>query len=169
MYRTGHYGVALLCYAPVVFVLAAAGRLNLIIVGGAGLLAGAMLPDVDHRLPLIDHRGPTHTVGFAVAVAVGYAVIGVLIGLQADPLATVGLALFGFLVGGLAVGSHLLADALTPAGVEPFGEERISYEVVRAANPLANMALLGLGAGAVFLAYLAGQSIGAFVTTAWTG
>lgn len=167
MYRTGHYGVALFCYAPVVFVLAVAGRLNMIVLGGAGLLAGAMLPDVDHRLPLIDHRGPTHTVGFALAVALGYAIIGGVLGLQTNSLAAVGLALFGFLVGGLAVGSHLLADALTLAGVEPFGEERISYEIVRAANPLANMALLGLGTVAVFLAYLAGQSIGTFVTTAW--
>lgn len=43
--------------------------------------------------------------------------------------------------------------------VEPYGEERLSYDVVRAANPLANVGLLMIGTGAVLGAYLLGDAI----------
>lgn len=160
MYRTGHYGVALLVYTPFVFLLVAVGFPDIALLGGVGVILGAMLPDLDQRLPMIKHRGPTHTVGFAVVVALGYGFLGALLGLQAYPFSAVGLAVFGFVIGGLTVGSHLLADALTPAGIEPYGNERVSYSIVRAANPIANIGLLVVGTGAVLLAFVAGQVIG---------
>ncbi|PSP40772.1 hypothetical protein BRC63_05265 [Halobacteriales archaeon QH_10_70_21] len=82
MYKTGHYGAALLVYAPVGFVL-----------------------------------------------------------LSVDPA----LAILG------GVGSHLLADVLTPAGVPllwPLSGRRYSANVATASNPLANYGLLTLGVAA---------------------
>ncbi|MFB6219587.1 MAG: metal-dependent hydrolase [Halobacteriaceae archaeon] len=142
MYRTGHYGVALLVYAPVGVALLAAGRSDAALVGGALVLALTPLPDYDQRVPAITHRGVTHTVGFALLVG---AVVG-----GAAVLADLGprAAGFGFLVGALAVGAHLLADWLTPAGIRPFwplsGRE-YSLSVTTAANPVANYLLLALG------------------------
>jgi inner membrane protein len=59
---------------------------------------------------------------------------------------------------GDTVGSHILADALTPAGVRPFAPYRddfYSYDLARASNPIANYALLAVGvlAGAGALAF----------------
>jgi LmbE family N-acetylglucosaminyl deacetylase len=51
-----------------------------------------MLPDVDLRLPLVPHRGPTHTVWFALAVAAGGGAVGWTAGAPAGPLAAAGLA-----------------------------------------------------------------------------
>ena len=94
MYREGHVGAALLAYAPVGFVVAAAGFRFLSLIGGIGVAALAMLPDYDQKVPGVDHRGPTHTVWFAVVVGV------------------------------VTIGSHIAADALTPAGVRPFAPVR---------------------------------------------
>lgn len=160
MYRTGHYGVALLGYAPFVFLLVAAGLPDIALLGGAGVLVGSMLPDLDQRLPFVEHRGPTHTVGFAVVIALGYGLIGGVLGWQAHPFAAIGLAVFGVVIGGLAVGSHLLADAITPAGIEPYGNRIVSFDLVRAANPIVNIGLAVVGVGAVLLAFVAGQTIG---------
>lgn len=159
VYRNGHYGAALLAYAPLAFAVTAAGFRTVALVGGALALALATVPDMDIRVPGIDHRGPTHTVWFAVLVA---AVVGVAtgaLGWERGLLAAAALGGFGFLVAFLAIGSHVAADALTPMGVTPFtpvSDRHISYGVVRAKNPLANWLLLAAGvisaAGAFALA-----------------
>ncbi len=49
----------------------------------------------------------------------------------------------------ISVGSHILADALTPVGVTPFSlvdDRHYIFGVARADNPIANYALLGVGA-----------------------
>jgi inner membrane protein len=62
------------------------------------------------------------------------------------------------------IGSHIAADALTPMGVEPYRDGRhYSYDVAKAANPLANYALLAVGVLAVGVAYVAGATVGAVV------
>jgi len=161
MYATGHYGAALLVYAPVGYVLLGVDPL-LAVAGGAGVLALATLPDTDQRIPLVPHRGPTHSLAFLVVVA---AVLGWL-GWQAGGGigATVGvgrveLAAFAAGVGVLGVGSHLLADMLTPAGVNllwPLPGPELSLYVTRADNAVANWALLGVGVLATAVVWVAG-------------
>ena len=149
MYKTGHYGAALLVYAPVGYLLLAVDP-ALAVFGGAGAVALSRLPDCDLRIPFLDHRGVTHTLAFlAVVVAAlggaGYAVAGAV---ETSPLRTTGLAAVAAVVG---VDSHLLADTLTPAGVPllwPLSGRRVSLDVVTAANPLANYGLLALGTAA---------------------
>lgn len=148
MHRTGHYGAALCLYAPVGFVTLAAGFAELAVAGGVVAVGGATVPDLDLRVPFVAHRGPTHTVWFAAGVAALLAAAGAAVGAESGALAAVGLGAFGALAGAVAIGSHLLADALTPMGIRPFAplrDDRYSLELTRAANPLANYGLLALG------------------------
>ncbi|WP_136689163.1 metal-dependent hydrolase [Halorhabdus amylolytica] len=162
MHREGHIGAALLAYAPVGFVIFVVGFEGAAMAGavGAGLLA--MVPDYDQRVPGISHRGITHTVWFAALVGIGLGLIGVAIGSSEGILTAVGLGAFGLLVGTVTILSHIAADALTPMGVEPFAPVRddyYSYDVARAANPIANYALLALGIIASGAALVAGNVI----------
>jgi inner membrane protein len=153
MHREGHYGAALAAYAPLGFVAIVAGAPDLAVAGGAVAIGLAMLPDYDQRIPGLEHRGVTHTVWFALLVATVLGIAGLAIGVSRDGV-VLGLAFgaFGALVGGLTIASHVAADALTPAGVTPLApvdDRHVSYDVVRARNPIANYGLLVLGGGVV--------------------
>lgn len=167
MHREGHIGAALLVYAPLAFVATVAGAAELALIGAVAAAGLAMAPDVDMRLPGVPHRGPTHTVWFAGAVGLVTGAAGALIGWNAGLLEAISLGAFAFLVGLGTVTSHIAADALTPAGVRPFAprnDRKYTYGVARAANPLANYALLAIGfiaaAGAVGLATRLTAAIG---------
>lgn len=162
MYRTGHYGAALIAYAPVGFVVVAWGFEALALIGGLLAVGLATLPDYDQRIPFVEHRGPTHTVWFALLVATLLGVIGGLAGRSEGLAATVGLGTFGFVVGVVAIGSHVAADALTPAGVRPFvpvNSRKYTYSVTKAKNPIANYLLLALGAVAAAGAFVLGTRV----------
>jgi inner membrane protein len=169
VYRTGHLGVSLLAFAPVGYLLVAVGSPVAALVTGGAMYWLAMLPDVDHRLPGIRHRGPTHSLLFAALVGGTFAAVVLLsiplgaasitvdlLGLGAFP--DVALAGFGFAVGFMSVVAHLLGDLLTPAGVTLFWPVGTTYSVsvTRADDTLANDGLFLLGviavAGAAVLA-----------------
>jgi inner membrane protein len=158
VYRTGHYGAALLVYAPVGLVLYPVSSAAAV-VGGAGVLALARVPDYDHRVPLLSHRGPTHTLLFLVVVAGALAAAGWLLGAQVGVASDrrLAIAALGALAGAVGIGSHLLADALTPAGVPllwPLSSRDYSLHLIGASNPVANWGLLALGVGATAGTYL---------------
>lgn len=142
--------MALLVYAPIGYLLLGVDPF-LAFVGGAGVLALATLPDVDMDLPLVPHRGPTHSILFLALVAGALGAVGWAVGQGSwrplgGPERT---ALFAAGIGVLGVGSHLLADMLTPMGVNlfwPLPAEPFTLDVARADNTIANYALLGLGA-----------------------
>jgi inner membrane protein len=158
MYKTGHYGAALLVYAPVGFLLLSVDP-GLAIVGCIGSVGLSRLPDYDLRVPFLEHRGITHTILFLAVVTGALGGVGLLAGnrLDIDPTVTVGL---GVVVGIVGVGSHLLADALTPAGVPllwPLSDTDFSVSVANASNPIANYGLLVLGVAATAtVGYVAG-------------
>ncbi|MFC6835553.1 metal-dependent hydrolase [Halomarina ordinaria] len=147
MHRTGHLGFSALVYAPVGLALAGESP-ALAILGYVGVLSLASLPDVDLRLPLVRHRGVTHTLPFAFGVglalwAAGRTLAGPL-GLPPETLGT-----FGAFVGVFGVCAHLLADTVTPMGVPwlwPLSGRRYSLSLVRADDTLANYGLFALGA-----------------------
>jgi inner membrane protein len=162
MYRTGHYGVSLIAYAPVAFALLAAGEVTLAFAAGAVVLWLAPLPDVDHRIPGITHRGVTHTLGFALAVGGAFGAAGYL---SADVL---GLgeprvvAAVGLLVGTFGIVSHLLGDALTPAGIRPFwplSRRKFTLSVTTADSTLWNVGLLAVGVFATAAAVVASVAV----------
>lgn len=149
MYRRGHWGASLLVFAPVGAGLVVVGRPVLAVVGGGAMLWLATLPDVDLRLPLLSHRGLTHTLAFAFAVGLVGASVGVALAPSAGGDRAV-LGGFGFAVGTLGITAHLLADALTPAGVPllwPLSGRRLSLSVTRADSAVANLLLFALGVG----------------------
>ncbi|GGL30677.1 hypothetical protein GCM10009037_12990 [Halarchaeum grantii] len=149
MYRTGHYGVSLLVYAPLGAALLAAGYRVPALVGGAAMLALAPLPDYDQRVPFVTHRGVTHTLVFAWLV--GTTLAGLTLFLPAAGPERLALASFGFGVGALGVVAHLLGDVLTPAGIRPLWplrDTRYSLALWTADNALANYGLLGAGVAA---------------------
>lgn len=147
MYRTGHIGVALLTYSPIGVLLLVSGLGELAILGGAGMVALAMVPDADHRVPFVRHRGPTHTLLFAAIVGIGLGAAGFTLG-EGLGTSTTTLGTFGLVIGALSVLAHLAADALTPAGITPFwpvSGRHYSADVVRAKNPIANYLLFAAG------------------------
>lgn len=155
MYQVGHYGAALLAYAPLGTGIALAGHETAAVVGVLVCVGLSTLPDCDHRLPMIEHRGPTHSLVFALLVGAGLAAVTAALVDAASALVDVGFVIFAFVVGTLSIGSHLLADALTPMGIRPFwpfSGRHYSLEVTTAANPVANYVLFGLGVAAVVLA-----------------
>lgn len=148
MYRQGHVGASLVGYAPIGLVVAAGGTPGLALAGAAATAALSTLPDYDRRVPLVEHRGVTHTVAFALLVGAVLGAAGLVAGQAAGVAVAAWLGAFGFAVGTGSVLSHVAADALTPAGVRPFwpaSSRHYSLSLVRAGNPLANYALLGLG------------------------
>ncbi|MFB6167495.1 MAG: metal-dependent hydrolase [Haloferacaceae archaeon] len=162
MYRTGHYGVSLLAYAPVGLALVLAGRPAVAVAAGAGVLWLARLPDVDHRLPGVPHRGPTHSLAFAalVGAALGGAA---LVGSRALGFVNpTGLAALAAAVGVFGVCAHLLGDVLTPAGVRlfwPVGPE-FSVSLTTADSTRWNYGLFALGLGATAAVALAAVRLG---------
>lgn len=159
MLKPGHYGVSLGLYAPIAARLLGSDLPALALGGGVVLLGLTMLPDVDTRLPGIAHRGPTHTVLFALAVGAVVALVADLAvapafgDFGADawgvvPGVRTGLGGFGFFIGTLAIVSHLLADVITPMGVRPFWPVSgwsISLDITPARNGVANYVLLTAG------------------------
>lgn len=148
MYTKGHCGVSLLVYAPVGLGLFLSGNAPAAVTGGAVMLALAMVPDCDHGIPFIDHRGPTHTVAFAVVIGMLLGAGAVLFGTDSASGTQLRTASFLFAMGTLAVLSHLLADLLTPMGVAPFwpvSTRRYSLDITPAKDPTANNVLLGVG------------------------
>ncbi|ERH06477.1 MAG: putative membrane-bound metal-dependent hydrolase [Halonotius sp. J07HN4] len=156
MYREGHLGVSLLVFAPVGYWLTTVGNPEAALVTGVIMCWLAMLPDIDHRLPVITHRGVTHSLLFAGVVGSVFGAVGAVL-TDAFGVAGVDVSMFGVggadlgtsgvVLGVLTVGAHLLGDALTPAGVPllwPFGRS-YSLSVTRADSTLANYALFGGG------------------------
>ncbi|MBX0293954.1 metal-dependent hydrolase [Haloarcula nitratireducens] len=154
MYRPGHYGAALLAYAPLGFALLSFDLPGLAVLGGALSLALAPVPDLDQRIPLIRHRGVTHTLLFALVVGGVLGAVGWVAGTGAGVETARRLAAFGGVVGTVAILSHLLADVITPMGITPFwplSRRNYTLRLARADNAIANYLLLALGVFAVAL------------------
>ncbi len=158
MYREGHIGAGLLMYAPVGAVSTIVGFQSAAIVGLVVMVALAMVPDQDQRIPGLTHRGITHTVWFAVLLGVGGGLLGGYVGHAVSDgrfWVFLGGLVFGTVVGALSVLAHIAADALTPMGVTPFApldDRHYTLDLVCASNTIANHLLFVIGmlaAGAV--------------------
>lgn len=123
MHARGHKGIGLLLYAPITYALL---RLNqpILAIGGLVLvLTLSMLPDKDMVIALLPHRGPTHTIWFALAVGAALGGIGIIIQLGLDKIGIVAVAVpvvFLFGIGFLSILYHIIGDALNPSGVRPY-------------------------------------------------
>ncbi|UPV74817.1 metal-dependent hydrolase [Halorussus limi] len=166
MFRIGHYGVSLALYAPLGGLLLAGGHPTAAVAGGAAVCWLAMLPDVDHRIPGVSHRGPTHTLAFAAlvggatwtAASAGASATG-LGGLSAGPAP---LPAFAGGIAAFAVLAHLVGDLLTPMGVAllwPVSGRRYSLSVTPADSTTWNYGLFALGVFATAAAAYLGSVV----------
>ncbi len=138
----------MLVYAPVGAALVLAGHPFAAYVGGAVMVGTATLPDCDHRLPLVEHRGPTHSLAFALLVGGVLAVAGSALAPAVDGVLGLDPAVLGFALGTLSVSTHLLGDVLTPMGIRPLwplSRRRYSLNLTPAKNRVANYGLFALG------------------------
>jgi len=143
----GHVGIGLLLAAPAVRRFAAAGEPAPALATAAALLAASVAPDADEYLP-IQHRGPTHTAWFALALG------GVAAAAGATVLGIPGHAPLLAVAAVLGVAGHLAGDVVTPMGIAPFAPlsgRRVTLDLTPAAAPRPNRLLLlaGLLAAAV--------------------
>lgn len=148
MKRSGHYGIALLAYAPIGLFIAALGYGPLALLGGLCAISLSTIPDCDRQLPGIDHRGPTHSVVFVLLVSAALASVCALVLSSPSPFFHVGFVALAFAIGAVSVGSHLLADALTPTGITPFwplSNRRYAISVSYGTQKQVNYMLLGSG------------------------
>lgn len=117
MHQEGHAGLNLLLFAPIAYWLVAQGEMLVMGLAMIGVVGMAPIPDIDMQLP-IRHRGPTHSVWFAVLAGVVYAIFLLIAG--AGDLTLVETASVGFASGVVGVIGHMLGDMITPMGVAPF-------------------------------------------------
>ena len=109
MHRDGHRGIALLLMLPLTGLFGIVGFAMTVVA-----VAVCRLPDLDHDHEWLPHRGPTHTVWFALGIG-ALACAGLYVGLLAAPvdLPAWPIALLAGTTVFFGIISHLLADALT--------------------------------------------------------
>jgi inner membrane protein len=148
MYRHGHIGIALLVLAPISYALILRNQVALAGLLALGILIIEPLPDNDHWIPGLSHRGVSHSLLAAGIVGLLCAGFGWLLGryltvplahwLQAtilpvtsvsaiaimtEQLATLTpgtLVGLGFIVGFLGICVHLAGDIITVSGIQPY-------------------------------------------------
>ena len=147
VYQEGHSGFNALLYAPFLPLVSAAWSLELALVGALVAVGVANLPDVDQPLPRVSHRGPTHTVWFAVLVGLG-AGLGTAVLVPATPDAFA----VGFVVGTCGIVAHLAGDIVTPMGISPFApvwRAHVTLGWFKSKNSRINRAFLLVGSAAL--------------------
>jgi len=155
----GHVGISLLLYAPLAWLLLSTGQPAVAALTGLLMIVLAPLPDLDTYTDRLDHRGPTHTVWFALGVGLVTALVagvsavagGAIVG-SSHSLPPVWVAGWFGTVSTLTVLGHLAGDMLTPMGVWPFrplSAWHYTAELTPSKNPRANR--LCFAAGVVIL------------------
>lgn len=161
MHSEGHIALGLLFYAPVAFALSYYSLLSTMTLGLVCAVFFSYAPDFDMQLPLVKHRGASHTllVGLVASLVTGtlaaYLVLEGMYTVETNTLVfgavTAGAGLLGFL-------SHLTGDVLTPMGIRPlrpWSSTKYTLAVVNASNERANEAFASIGA-VVMVAAVAG-------------
>lgn len=150
MFRPGHYGMVLLLYSVVGYALLSRRYDSHAVAGTFLVVSVTMVPDWDTHVGWLTHRGPTHTVWFALLVG---AVLGALVVLDGrrrghDPPTVAGLGVWAAGLGTFSVLAHLVADALNPVGLRPFypvSNRHVTLDLVPPGDPLVNFGLLAAG------------------------
>lgn len=162
MDRAGHIGAAFLVYTPLALFLTGVGQSEVALVGASVTAITAIVPDYDRHLPITTGRGLAHTVWFAFLVGLALAFICGLMSATHGSPAIVGYMSVGFLLGSGTIGSHLVVDALTPPGIqpfEPFSAHRYTYSLIEPHDQVANYLLLSIGSGAIGVILVLGITV----------
>ena len=143
MYSEGHAGLTLAIASLMMIPFGDRYETTVFIIVATAL---ATLPDIDLSLQRkgypIHHRGPTHSILFAIIS--GIAIGGILFYIYQTWL----YIFVGFGAGFVGIMSHLLGDMLTYMAFKPlwpFKETEVSLGLTRASNPIVNQAMVALG------------------------
>ena len=179
MNRSGHWGLAMLWYSPIVYgaLTVDLATFPLVIAGTVLISSFCMLPDIDQRLPLIKHRGITHTIWFAALVGAvlgvgafflaqtaGHSVFGQWIQSEriwGSPLA-IGVRWFFGTTGVVVIVAHLFGDWITKMGIRPYRpvwNHKHRLGITTADSWLWNGGLYIIGAAALIAAYAIGTGV----------
>ncbi|ODR82720.1 hypothetical protein BG842_09585 [Haladaptatus sp. W1] len=148
MYRHGHLGITLFVLAPISYAFIQNGQFAFAGLLVLGVLIIEPLPDNDHWLPGLSHRGVSHSLLTAGVIGLVCAGCGWLLGqyltvplahwlqttvlpatnITAVTIATEQLAALtpgtlvglGFVIGVLGICVHLAGDIITVSGIQPF-------------------------------------------------
>lgn len=151
MYKSGHFGISLLCYAPILYLLI---EINLLLAGFIGLFTVIVFcstPDLDLKIPKVKHRGYSHTVlgaafmspflGFFIAAVYHYGTV-MFEFFNIDLIYSTGqIALVATVFAFFTLLTHYIGDIFTPTGLKPlapFNKKRYTLDLFYAKNPLAN-------------------------------
>lgn len=160
MYRDGHVGFNAALYAPFAPLVSDGWSLELAMLGAVLAVGTATLPDVDQPLARVRHRGPTHTVWFALLVGL-VAGAGTALVLPSTPAAF----RFGLVVGTGGVLAHLAGDVVTPMGISPLApvvRTHVTLDWFASKDARINRTLLLVGSAALLasLVLTVGRSAG---------
>jgi inner membrane protein len=147
MFPAGHFGIVMIAYAPIAYVLIVRNRERVVTPGLASALLVTFLPDLDALVPGLVHRGLSHTVLAVLVLGTLSALVWWTVGPRSlgDRVRR---GAFGFLVGALGAGCHLAGDVVTPMGVQPslpLDSTVYTATLVAAERFEANLALLVVG------------------------
>lgn len=145
MHKLGHIGFNILLYIPVFMLTIGAGYENLAIGGLITVILTCTLPDIDMKLPLIEHRGITHTAWFVLLMGIG---VGSVFSMFAPSTGGNMYFLFGTLVGVVSGAGHLIGDSMTHSGIHPWypvNNKWYCLDLFAADSALANYGFLILG------------------------
>lgn len=164
MHREGHIGIGLLFYAPIAGVLTYYDLLSVMVFGLICAVVFSYAPDFDLWLPVVSHRGVTHTLVGGIVASCGASALAIWLALDGIlhvnttivMLSQVGAFAFGVSFVGFL--SHLAGDILTPMGITPFwpwSSRTYTLDLVYASNQRANEFLSQAGAVGVTTAIVA--------------
>jgi inner membrane protein len=176
MYRRGHIGLGLLFGAPIACIAGLGGHpLYMGVAFGMSTIT-SFIPDIDQRLPVLNHRGITHTVWFGIAsvfvVGAGFLFllnIPLHTRVPSSPaeilIQSPGLSVTVLVSGFAGFGSHLIGDMLTEAydyTITPFWpvfDEPYTFGVTTADSTFWNWGFFVSGVLSVFLVIVAVASV----------
>ncbi|WP_369685641.1 metal-dependent hydrolase [Salinibaculum rarum] len=151
MYWKGHYGITLLLATPISAALIVTGHPSIAYLVTGLMLSTSVLPDVDRKLPLVTHRGPTHTVWFGAGIGVlGAGFFGNSLPPSTLPFGLSHTMFVTIIFLGMTAGilSHLLGDIITHSGIQPFAPlstTTYTLHLTTAANSTLNAVLFTSG------------------------
>lgn len=173
MYKTGHYGVNLFLAAIALAIGGFQPGLYVALV----IVSMSRFPDVDQKIDLIEHRGITHTVVFAVTAGIVshlslttlFNHLNAELGQYNESLAVIpagDIAVFTSIGVTLGILGHIFGDTLTVGsgrfGIQPFwpvSSREVRVGLCKAKNPFWNRALFVIGATAFGLVLYARSSL----------
>lgn len=139
MHKLGHHGISAIATSPIVLWLIYTNNNLLALFAILTTLFTANIPDWDLKIPLMTHRGVSHTIW------VPFIIGGMITGISYSVNGTIGIfTTVIMLTTFVSITSHIVSDTLTPSGAKlfyPIKDKVYTYNMVYSANSIVNGSL----------------------------